>query len=193
MSNIRNILLITIITATLVLGTGVIPMQSYADRGNSDDRKKDNDYKSKTSSNYESDKKSSSQHQDQDNLCYRNNETCTQANEGQLASGNDNDLTGFNDQSVNVQQSTTTATPTPTPTPTPIPLTCVECFTSLLTPNEILLFENQLGIITLCNSVSTGTVIFENNFRSFLTSIGVDPDIIDDLIDCLRDSGATFE
>ena len=32
MDNTKSILLVAIITATLVLGTSVIPMQSYADR-----------------------------------------------------------------------------------------------------------------------------------------------------------------
>jgi hypothetical protein len=101
MNNTRSLLLITIIAATLVLGTNVIPMQSYADRGGSDDRKKDNDYKSKTSASYESDKKSSKQNQDQDNFCYRGDD-CEQANQGQQIVGKNNDAKGFNDQSDNL-------------------------------------------------------------------------------------------
>ncbi len=49
MNNTRNLLLVAIIAATLVMGTGVIPMQSYADRGDSGDNKKGDDFKSKTS------------------------------------------------------------------------------------------------------------------------------------------------
>ena len=67
MNNTKSILLVAIITATLILGTSVIPMQSYADRGNSDN-KKDKDFKSSISASSESDKKGSSQHQDQDNF-----------------------------------------------------------------------------------------------------------------------------
>jgi hypothetical protein len=99
MNNTKNILLVAIITATLVLGTSVIPMQSYADRDDDDHHKKGKDFKSKTSASSESDKKSASQHQDQDNVCYRGNDTCTQANEGQELIGEDNDAIGFNDQS----------------------------------------------------------------------------------------------
>ena len=44
MNNSKNIMLVAIITATLVLGTSVIPMQSYADRGDDDNHKKDKDY-----------------------------------------------------------------------------------------------------------------------------------------------------
>ena len=46
MNNTKNILLVAIITATLVMGTSVIPMQSYADRDNDDDHKKTKDFKS---------------------------------------------------------------------------------------------------------------------------------------------------
>jgi hypothetical protein len=83
------------------------------------------------------------QHMNQENLCYRIN-TCRQANDGQNTLGNDNSVTGFADQSDNIQQAagankttptTTTTTPanqttgnsttpTPTPTPTPIPGAC---------------------------------------------------------------------
>jgi len=43
-----------------------------------------------------------SQHMDQENLCYRAN-TCRQANDGQNTLGNDNSVTGFTDQSENLQ------------------------------------------------------------------------------------------
>ena len=46
MNNTKSILLVAIIAATLVMGTSVIPMQSYADRDNNDDHKKDKDFKS---------------------------------------------------------------------------------------------------------------------------------------------------
>ena len=46
MNNTKNILLVAIITAALVLGTSVIPMQSYADRNNDDDHKNTKDFKS---------------------------------------------------------------------------------------------------------------------------------------------------
>ena len=101
MNNTKSILLVAIIAATLVIGTSVIPMQSYADRDN-DDHKKDKDFKSKISASSESDKKSASQHQDQDNFCYRGDD-CQQANQGQQIVGKDNDATGFNDQSRNLQ------------------------------------------------------------------------------------------
>jgi hypothetical protein len=100
MNNTKNILLLAIITATLIMGTSVIPMQSYADEHK---KTKDSKYSIKASS--ESDKKSASQHQDQDNFCYRGDD-CEQANQGQQIVGKDNDAKGFNDQSDNLAAST---------------------------------------------------------------------------------------
>jgi hypothetical protein len=62
------------------------------------------------------------QHMNQENLCYRAN-TCRQSDVGQNTLGNDNSVTGFADQSDNLQQSTSANKTTPTPTPTPIPTT----------------------------------------------------------------------
>ena len=105
MNNTRNLLLITIITATLVMGTSVIPMQSYAD----DNIKKHSDFKSSIKASFDSDKRSASQHQDQDNFCYRGDD-CNQANQGQQVVGKDNDAKGFNDQSDNIALANTTDT-----------------------------------------------------------------------------------
>ena len=46
MNNTKNILLLAIIAATVVMGTSVIPMQSYADRDNNDDHKNTKESKS---------------------------------------------------------------------------------------------------------------------------------------------------
>ncbi len=100
MNNTKNILLVAIITATLVMGTSVIPMQSFADRDN-DDHKKAKDSKSKIIASSESDKKSANQDMDQDNFCYRGDD-CQQANQGQQLAGKDNEAKGFNDQSANL-------------------------------------------------------------------------------------------
>jgi hypothetical protein len=50
------------------------------------------------------------QHMNQENLCYRTN-TCRESSVGQNTLGNDNSITGFADQSDNIQQA---ATITPT-------------------------------------------------------------------------------
>jgi hypothetical protein len=94
MNNTKNILLIALITATLVLGTSIVPLQSYADKDDDED-KKTKDHIS------QEDKKDAKLHLDQDNTCYRSDE-CKQGNEGQQVVGNDNDVTGFNDQSDNL-------------------------------------------------------------------------------------------
>ena len=104
MNNTRNLLLITIVTATLVMGTSVIPMQSYADQ-----HKKTGDFKSSIKASFDSDKRSASQHMDQDNFCYRS-DNCNQANQGQQVVGKDNDAKGFNDQSDNIALANTTDT-----------------------------------------------------------------------------------
>jgi hypothetical protein len=68
-----------------------------------------------------------SQHMNQENLCFRSI-TCRQSDVGENTLGNDNSVTGFADQSDNIQQSTTAnkATPTPTPTPTTASLTVIK-------------------------------------------------------------------
>ena len=100
MNNTKNILLVAIVAATMVMGTGVTPIQSYADMDNND-HKKTKDFVSSIIASSESDKKSTSQHQDQNNFCY-GGDNCQQANEGQQIAGKDNDAKGFNDQSDNL-------------------------------------------------------------------------------------------
>ncbi len=118
----KNVLLTAAITLLLVIGTAIIPIQSYA----SEEHKKYGDSKSSINSDTYENKKGASQHQDQDNFCYRGDE-CEQANQGQQVIGKDNDAKGFNDQSRNIQQQALnpTATPTQPPTqpPTPTPTT----------------------------------------------------------------------
>jgi hypothetical protein len=61
------------------------------------------------------------QHMDQENLCLRAGK-CSNSNVGEQILGNDNSVTGFADQSSNVQATVTpTVTPTPTVIPTPTP------------------------------------------------------------------------
>src|SRR5215216_6981076 len=147
MNNIKNILLIAIITATLVLGTTVISMQSYADRDNND-HKKIKDFESSINANSESDKKSASQHQDQDNFCYRRDD-CEQANQGQQIVGKDNEAKGFNDQSDNLALSTLGAGNGNGTTPTPTPQTCEECFRAFLSQAQIDTAVNEFEQFTL--------------------------------------------
>jgi hypothetical protein len=107
----------------------------------------------------------------QENLCYRAN-TCRQSGAGQNTLGDDNSVTGFADQSDNIQQAAaapdnnTTPGNNTTPTPTPTPKTCEECFTSKLTSGQlanIVSFFGFQNLAGLCenptnqpNGVNTG-------------------------------------
>jgi hypothetical protein len=62
-----------------------------------------------------------SQHMDQENLCLRTSD-CNNSNAGEQTLGNDNSVTGFADQSKNIQnREVVTPTPTPPTHTTPIP------------------------------------------------------------------------
>src|SRR5215212_768160 len=112
----NKMLTITAFTLLLIMGTSIIPMQSFAESSSNDENKKHEDNKSKTSASSHSDKKSANQDTDQDNVCYRGNATCKQANEDQKLIGKDNDAIGFTDQSNNFPLFTpSTTTPIPTP------------------------------------------------------------------------------
>jgi hypothetical protein len=120
MNSTKNILMIAIIAVTLVLGTSIAPMQSFADKGDSD-HKKTKDFKSSISEKTQVSEDKAKLHMDQDNDCYRG-EKCQQANQGQQVVGKDNEAKGFNDQSKNIPETKTkTNPPTQTPTQTPTP------------------------------------------------------------------------
>jgi len=210
MNNTKNILLIALITATLVLGTSIISMQLYAGKDNNDDHKKGKDF-SKIIASSESDKKSASQHMDQDNICYRGDD-CQQANQGQQIVGKDNDAKGFNDQSKNAQASlgaqpteTPTNEPTPSVTPevtpsvTPDVIPCATCFANAfataptpLTPTQIQVIVQALGgnggsIQSVCNlGTISGTVL-----TAQLLAVGISQANINILIQCLQLAGIT--
>ena len=161
----KNILLITAITSLLIMGTSVIPMQSYA--GGSDlQHKSVGDIKDSIKKDAKSEK--ANQHLRQDNACYRGDD-CQQANEGQQIVGKDNEANGFNDQSANLPLalSPTGASVGNGTTPTP---TCVECFTTAFAG----LTAEQIGIVVVAEG-GTGTSIqslcdIGTFSESFLTS-----------------------
>ena len=200
MNNTKSLLLIAIITATLVMGTSVLPMQSYADRDNNDDHKKTKDFKSSIIAGSESDKKSASQRQDQDNFCYRGDD-CEQANQGQQIVGKDNDAKGFNDQSENLAVTAAaagagngTGTGNGT-TPTPTPKTCEECLMTFLTHDQqerLLSIANVESLAVFCVKATESTMNSESQFSELLKGIGVSQDNITQLIACLKDAGIKF-
>ena len=195
MNNTKNILLVAIITATLVLGTSVIPMQSYAE-----EHKKTGDFQNSIKISTEANKKSASQKLDQDNFCYRGDD-CEQANQGQQIVGKDNEAAGFNDQSKNLALSPSgagdgvgTGTGSGT-TPTPA---CIECFTTAISA----LNSTDLGIIiTALTGITTtfGTIdvlcglpsISARALTSVLISLDIDVTVINTLLNCLRAAGVT--
>jgi hypothetical protein len=203
MKNTKNILLMTAITSLLIMGTSIIPMQSYADQ-----YKKTTDFKASIKAGSEVDKKSASQQLDQDNFCYRG-ENCQQGNEGQQLVGKGNDAAGFNDQSTSIQQQQPTiSTPSPVTqgngtTPAPMLATCEQCFTKFLSQGQIDLLLANLSstdfgdsLTNLCTGLQSGTTFInlEVNFRIELSQIAgvTDPTTIDRVIACLKEFGVVF-
>jgi hypothetical protein len=197
-------LLMAAITSILIMGTSIIPMQSYADQ-----HKKTTDFKASIKVGSEVDKKSASQKLDQDNFCYRG-ENCQQGNEGQQLVGKGNDAAGFNDQSTSIQQQQQPTISTPsqvTPgngtTPAPIMATCEQCFTKFLSQGQIDLLLANLSstdfggsLTNLCTGLKSGTTFLnlESNFRVELSQIAgvTDPTTIDRVIACLKEFGVVF-
>jgi hypothetical protein len=68
MNNTKKILLITAIASLLIMGTNIIPIQSYAD---TDDKniKKNSDFDSKLNANSVTEENGANQHTNQDNFC----------------------------------------------------------------------------------------------------------------------------
>ncbi len=68
MNNTKKILLITAIASLLIMGTSIIPIQSYADM---DDKniKKNSDLDSKINANSGTEENWANQQMDQDNFC----------------------------------------------------------------------------------------------------------------------------
>ena len=192
MKNINKMVMMAACTLLLIIGTSFIPMQTFAGTGSNDENKKHEDKKSKTSASSHSDKKSSNQDTDQDNVCYRGNETCIQANQGQELIGKDNDAVGFNDQSNNFPLFTPSTT-SPSPSPSPTPRTCEECFTTILNSTEIIAVEDgfDLPLADICQRVEGG--INEILFITSLLEDGISIEKIAELIKCLKAIGVVFE
>jgi hypothetical protein len=104
----------------LVAGTFLTPIQSYAapqETTNDGGFLDSPNLKQGVHDEIRADLKNTNQSINQENLCFRSN-TCRQSEIGQNTLGNDNSVTGFADQSDNIQQTTTANTTTPIPTPT---------------------------------------------------------------------------
>jgi hypothetical protein len=117
------VIIAAVVAALLLVGTSLAPILSYAlSDGSSDLGPRDGVH-----DDILADLEHIDQSLNQENLCFRSND-CRQSDVGQNTLGNDNQVTGFADQSDNLQQSTTASktTPTPTPTPTTATLTVIK-------------------------------------------------------------------
>ncbi|HVD08448.1 MAG TPA: hypothetical protein VNB67_08385, partial [Nitrososphaeraceae archaeon] len=118
------VILAAVIASLMLAGTILAPIQSYAaaKRGSETDFPDTSSLKHAVRDGVSANLSHRDQHLNQQNLCYRTN-TCRQSDVGQNTLGNDNQVTGFADQSDNLQQSTTASktTPIPNPAPTPAP------------------------------------------------------------------------
>ena len=75
---------------------------------------------------------------------------------------------------------------------TPVKLTCEQCFTKFLTPDQITGVLNGRTPETACPVFRSGVVLSESEFRNALGDAKVDPTIANELIACLRDAGVVF-
>jgi hypothetical protein len=104
------VVMIAAILASLMLaGTILAPIQSYAaaKRGTEADFPDTSSLKHAVRDGVSANLSHKDQHMNQQNLCYRTN-TCRQSDVGQNTLGNDNQVTGFADQSDNIQQAAPT-------------------------------------------------------------------------------------
>ena len=104
------VVIIAAVLASLMLaGTILAPIQSYAaaKRGTEADFPDTSSLKHAVRDGVSANLSHKDQHMNQQNLCYRTN-TCRQSDVGQNTLGNDNQVTGFADQSDNIQQAAPT-------------------------------------------------------------------------------------
>jgi hypothetical protein len=114
-----TVVVMVTVASLLLAGTILAPTQSYARMGSFSDHLSPRDG---IRGNIRVDLENTDQNINQENVCFRSN-ICRQSDVGQNTQGNDNQVTGFADQSDNNQQSTTANKTSPTPTPTPTPTT----------------------------------------------------------------------
>jgi hypothetical protein len=183
----------------VVAGTTLAPIQSYAAqqkvRGTEADFPDISSLKHSIRDGVSVNLEHRDQHMNQENLCYRTN-TCRQSDVGQNTLGNDNSVTGFADQSDNLQQAATA--PGNNTTPTPTPRTCEECFTSKLTAGQLANVVSSFGfqnLTALCeNLTAIAPLNTETTFRTLLSTAdpSITTTIANDLIACLRTVGIVF-
>ena len=185
-----TIVVIAAVISLLLAGTHLAPVQSYA-AGSRGGFPSTSSLKHAVRDGVTVNLQHRDQHMDQENLCYRAN-TCRQSSVGQETLGNDNSVTGFTDQSDNLQQAA--AAPGNNTTPTPTPRTCEQCFASLNSTQTTALLStfSVSSLADLCTRL--GTPVSEVAFLTILSgpSVGVDPTIADEIVACLKAAGIMF-
>ena len=103
------VILAAVIASLMLAGTILAPIQSYAaaKRVSETDFPDTSSLKHAVRDGVSANLSHRDQHLNQQNLCYRTN-TCRQSDVGQNTQGNDNQVTGFADQSDNIQQAAPT-------------------------------------------------------------------------------------
>jgi hypothetical protein len=103
------VIIAAVIASLMLAGTILAPIQSYAaaKRGSEADFPDTSSLKHAVRDGVSANLSHRDQHLNQQNLCYRAN-TCRQSDVGQNTLGNDNQVTGFADQSDNIQQAAPT-------------------------------------------------------------------------------------
>jgi hypothetical protein len=103
------VIIAAVIASLMLAGTILAPIQSYAaaKRGTEADFPDTSSLKHAIRDGVSANLSHKDQHMNQQNLCYRTN-TCRQSDVGQNTLGNDNQVTGFADQSDNIQQAAPT-------------------------------------------------------------------------------------
>jgi hypothetical protein len=195
--------MIAAIPLLLMTGASLISMQVHAGSGYEKQEDSD-DYKDPKSTTQIHTERASL---NQENTCY-SGDYCQQAYNGQQATGKDNDASGFNDQSKNTPQhpaapfltqppsQNTNKNPTPAPIPIPNAKTCLECFTSHLTPAQISQLESIVGPIhEFLRFFNAANPIVDTSLASLLTATidNIDQPTVNSIVESLRNIGLIFD
>ena len=108
-----TVVVIAAVASLLLAGTILAPTQSYARKGSFTDHSTLTDG---LSWGIRADLANTDQNINQENICFRS-DICRQSDVGQNTLGNDNQVTGFADQSDNIQNQATTPQPPQPPKP----------------------------------------------------------------------------
>ena len=152
------VVIAAVLTSLLLAGTILAPIQSYA-AGSRGGFPNTSTLKQAVRDGVSVNLEHRDQHMNQENLCYRAN-TCRQSDVGQNTLGTDNSITGFADQSDNLQQSA--AAPI---TPTGNQTTGNQTGGGGTTPTTgtLLVKKVEVCVLALCPVISDFTITVTGN------------------------------